>query len=77
MSMGFDEFIWMFILFGIPIGSVIWFIVSMILFLTTKKGNSRRKGRMIRFIVSGAIMLTLLTVVALFWFALLTAVNNM
>ena len=62
---------------GIPIGSVIWFIVSMILFLVTKKDDARKKGRLVRFIISGAIALTFVALVVAFFIALAVAIANM
>lgn len=62
---------------GIPLASFIWFIVSMILFLVTKKGDAKRKGRLIRFIISGVIALTFLLLIVGFFALLMVAVSNM
>ena len=41
------------IFFGIPVGALIWFIVSLILFFRTDKSNAKlRKKRLILLIIS-------------------------
>lgn len=41
--------------FGLPIGAVIWFVVSLVLFLQTPKDDPRFRGRKIRLIISGVL----------------------
>lgn len=44
-----------FIYFGIPAAAVIWFVISLILFLRTDKSNPKRQTRKILVIVSACV----------------------
>ncbi len=66
------------IFFGIPIGALIWFIVSLILFFRTDKSNAKlRKKRLILLIISAVTAGVLVLSVASIMIMLMFAISHM
>lgn len=66
------------IFFGIPIGALIWFIVSLILFFRTDKSNAKlRKKRLILLIISAVTAGILVLSVASIMIMLMFAISHM
>ena len=66
------------IFFGIPIGALIWFIVSLILFFRTDKSNAKlRKERLILLIISAVTAGVLVLSVASIMIMLMFAISHM
>lgn len=66
------------IFFGIPIGALIWFIVSLILFFKTDKSNAKlRKKRLILLIISAVTAGILVLSVASIMIMLMFAISHM
>ncbi len=66
------------IFFGIPIGALIWFIVSLILFFRTDKSNAKlRKNRLILLIISAVTAGVLVLSVASIMIMLMFAISHM
>ena len=63
--------------FGLPIGTVIWFVVSLVLFLRTPKDDPLFRGRRIRLIVSGILAGVLVTAVVALVILLMIAIVHM
>ncbi len=66
------------IFFGIPVGALIWFIVSLILFFRTDKSNAKlRKKRLILLIISAVTAGILVLSVASIMIMLMFAISHM
>ena len=73
----FSEVILPALFFGIPAAAVVWFIVSLILFLGTPKESEKRKKRKLSLILSAIIAGIFVLIVAGFFLLLMIAVANM
>lgn len=76
--MGIDEIIVYLIFFGIPVAALVWFIISLILYVKRAKNNIRQcKGRLIRLIISAVSAGVLILAVVSFMIMLMFAISHM
>ena len=76
MEINFDNIVVYILYFGLPALSVIWFIVSLILYLTAPKKSKKRDDMKVVTVISGILAFMLVGAFVMLMVAALIAMKN-